>query len=967
MFNLFNPQNHSHRRGQIAVIIVLVVAVLFIFFSVILNLGRVAQIKTQTTVAANVTAAYLASEMASYSEYLYRTYLGGPGEVEDHESKRLTACKSTSVLITLLTFIVVLIIVAVITIVTGGTGTSFAIAASISLVTTLLTIGIQLTFIEPTISGLWNKIFKEMKLDQPTQFLESGLQTGLQNIVSDQRELADTEDYDTDLVWDGGVLSGDLVSRFSRFYTQRLLGSLDTSTGGSSVNWDTVDAFRGVLEEFIGQGSDGWGIWDPASRDLLNPCGDNDKANNPAECTCCCLPKQWCSNSSFGGCSAPDRPDYNTADNIVDEPNERASCCDSPVPMLLCGTTGSCPAPLAGMDPNDAWYRWVYDPYYESATNSFISFREFIGHDDEYRGFRNDGNNRPSAASDPAYPFRPRDANGFYALLWKMDKARVSDNPTFWCSVQSGNPDVVTDMPDNIGCVETTIDSLPGFSGSIDYAYGDGDCSTNDFTKMQWKKGSDRFCSRVWPYNQNCPGQRCAGTNSFCKPTDVEAHKNDQCGALSGNEKYWRSDTIDVIRYQMDEFIKWANGTLTTLGGANSEQKKRSFGDWYPEAKVWLEGNASGDVDHVCSGKDSKLCKWLTQVSRWKTVLENWYNNNAYPTVGGYICSRSSVADTISCLDSKINELQSCNNSCDADHCSAITYPAWPGSCTAAYRTSLQNIKTRFIYRRDFLVSVADTITQLETAKTKLRDFIVSSQAVLAQGQVFQNTGDLGTRHPKLSNFVIYGWQDENLLCGPGASRGCWHIVQVEARIPTLCGGKCGRKDPYFVETQLEVNRWPRIKTYTTDFLDTSRCESLGDSFDNGDYCNEDIDYENWKACYKGGTTKARIIRYDENRDLSLKFANAVPIWKFSLTNPQRGPAGQSVLDALAATCDPQGEGAFMINYAGQSPGCHTAAKEILTKGVMTESCAEYFFHRDPVDKYKDGFNIKFSKCEGDF
>src|SRR3990167_7737268 len=70
-------------RGQVALILILIIAIVLIMFAVVLNLGKIAQIKVITTVASNTSAAYMGSLMASYAENLYQVQLGGEDEVGD--------------------------------------------------------------------------------------------------------------------------------------------------------------------------------------------------------------------------------------------------------------------------------------------------------------------------------------------------------------------------------------------------------------------------------------------------------------------------------------------------------------------------------------------------------------------------------------------------------------------------------------------------------------------------------------------------------------------------------------------------------------------------------------------------------------------------------------------------------------------------------------------------------------------
>lgn len=66
--------------GQIALLFTLIIAVIFLFMSVTINIGRVAQRKTQLSNAVDATAILLASRLGSWAYYLSDTYLTDEGE-----------------------------------------------------------------------------------------------------------------------------------------------------------------------------------------------------------------------------------------------------------------------------------------------------------------------------------------------------------------------------------------------------------------------------------------------------------------------------------------------------------------------------------------------------------------------------------------------------------------------------------------------------------------------------------------------------------------------------------------------------------------------------------------------------------------------------------------------------------------------------------------------------------------------
>src|SRR3989338_6445485 len=89
----------SKKNGQVAVILILVVAAALIFYAVSLNLGRISQTKTMTTIAADTAASTLGSYMASFGQSLFMTSLGGDRKV----------CNWTGVVAAILVVIIVII------------------------------------------------------------------------------------------------------------------------------------------------------------------------------------------------------------------------------------------------------------------------------------------------------------------------------------------------------------------------------------------------------------------------------------------------------------------------------------------------------------------------------------------------------------------------------------------------------------------------------------------------------------------------------------------------------------------------------------------------------------------------------------------------------------------------------------------------------------------------------------------
>ena len=201
------------RSGQVAVIVILITAIVLVFYAVTLNLGRLSQVKTVTTVASNQATSLMASQMASYSQSLFKQTLGGVKK----------KCRSNGILQALISLIVVVAII----VATGGLGAGASslvnFLSALSLGLSSLAVVLQMTVIQPGLTSLWNKATIEV-LSTTNSFLEQGIRAGLQASVQDQKQIIDDIDLDQDRLCATCVPSSqnDVVSRFGIYYSKRL-------------------------------------------------------------------------------------------------------------------------------------------------------------------------------------------------------------------------------------------------------------------------------------------------------------------------------------------------------------------------------------------------------------------------------------------------------------------------------------------------------------------------------------------------------------------------------------------------------------------------------------------------------------------------------------------------------------------------------------------------------------------------
>ena len=170
----------KNKYGQTALIMILLTAAALIFLAITLNWGRVAQTKSLLSIAADESAALLASEAASYGEAQKQTNLVDQNQLQGPTGTFLD--------------LILLIIAIIVAVVTFGVGTpflSFIAVASVALAAVNLVL--QVVVVQPMISSMWNSLQKDQPIQQ--QFYEQGVSTALQNSVGDQVNVTDYLDW----------------------------------------------------------------------------------------------------------------------------------------------------------------------------------------------------------------------------------------------------------------------------------------------------------------------------------------------------------------------------------------------------------------------------------------------------------------------------------------------------------------------------------------------------------------------------------------------------------------------------------------------------------------------------------------------------------------------------------------------------------------------------------------------------
>ncbi len=292
-----------------------------------------------------------------------------------------------------------------------------------------------------------------------------------------------------------------------------------------------------------------------------------------------------------------------------------------------------------------------------------------------------------------------------------------------------------------------------------------------------------------------------------------------------------------------------------------------------------------------------------------------------------------------------------------------------------------ENQVPKFKLRAEFLQQRLDELNNIISVFEKaLPEFDALLNAAKDLIDCYQNSSTCLNEESGLPYTLIYGWQSDppqtTRKSAPG--EGYWHIVKVEARSPKRCDGACGVPgtcssggatcpDPAF----------PTVKTSVSGFMDTTRCYEL-----------ENTD----------GLVKFRVTRWDEDRDSNLiTFPGGIPIWQFHLPeHPARGKGtiGNTTAAGLYTACKDQfyqppsaisipaqykdvfGRAFLLSERIDGSDGvdpsigrtvnipCWQKAVDLVSQGVMTEVCAQYYYHENGLAK---GMSFKFVPCPDKF
>ncbi len=974
----------KNNNAQTALLMILAIVIGLMFFAISLNLGKISQIKTATTVAATGAATQMTSTLASKAEYQIKTQLGGSWK----------KCKSTSVWVAIAAVIIAIIVVFA----TGGVGAAGVIAI-IALVLAVANLVLQVAVIQPGLTSLWNKL--QQNLSEVEQVAEGGISSGLGQIAGDRVNLPDRFDMDADGIYgiNQNGAAKDEISRMGFYYTERLRHV-------PKPNDSAEKNFIQGLKDFMYEAPRGEAVLtDPFCKDPAN--------SQSMRCNPCCvggnLKPGTCGNIRFGSFDA-------------------SQCVSNSLYWNYYGLLNNLMA--------------------ENHGNATVSLREKLGFDDEHRLFVRQGpyenpdpaqmyNNQVQTGyciSETQQcveqnPFRVGDSDGVYRLLWRMEDAKD----------ETKRLDAV-----NVGGTSSSV-KWDNIQPLANYKALNTDCGQKkDYTTgFWWKPGADQFCADMpsavrgrsvqWPYNSNCFKHRSSASGGQCTTVQEGLGRNTTqtttCGCLEGEAaKLWPEDNVDNLVYGLDEFL----GVADYLAKLTDENLVTIIDKIYPDIAEWIapkcDKNSSDPFaqnPNVCSDGNEGYLRdfWrmtgggapgarptaTAATGGWAKLIKDWKESNASdPSAwcGAYsnlntsekervlarmsdeekakvLAGNNTLAFTAACLaETATNDerFKTCYEVFDKCVASNGTNCAQLPECQTLPRSYLDGADLTNLndVKKSWDLAAAHKPSVTARAQMALDMKMRADDAYEAFSQLHKRLGVLlapdgpadrlmqarvtakGGGHP-ISNWVIYAWQGEDVP--PGARqekarpRKYWHIVKIKTYTPGFndCANLISGND-----------KVPWTRTYQKGFLGTTRCYELTNA---------------------NGLSKAVVTRWDEDRQPLFLANRGFALWKFQFGNANPKVQNNASANDIVTQCV-GGSGwkqigitertrkmmkrlnlllteetalkeAFMLNGGeGDDKGCLDVVEQMLRKGVSSESCVRY-----DLDRSRNSMDFKFVKC----
>ncbi|MFA6379299.1 MAG: hypothetical protein WCX16_05935, partial [Candidatus Omnitrophota bacterium] len=668
-----------NKVGQISVILIIFIAVLLAAFAVIVNIGKMSQNKTSGIVAVDTSAALMASLIASHAESQYQGIINAGGS-DDHGDLTRRETSSIWTLIASLIIAIVGLVLVILGCFTEGT-TAVIGAWVISIAAVVLAaaaIVIQLAVIAPAMQGMWNRMFSNLTIQE--QFREQGIQSLFSYSAQDPVMIPDTGDFDMDGYFNGdGTPEGeaDKVGRFSFLYTRRAEYLAKQAASRTGYVKDFLKALAQLVYDQQTPNPPPltpWKIfsWEPAWDITPDGFGMHDK--------------------EIGGC-----PLFGYFKNECE--TTWCSVQNTTLPEL-------CPS-------NGTPWKFIYDWSWENPINTFLSFREQVGRDDENASIRflPPSSNPPAASAVAQTLSTPEmiseDSTGLYRLLWALDKVDLAGlntlapgnhEPCTWCGVgaaagqnfnscpadfsgftlprpnecNANNP-LYQSSPNGLRdcwCLKPTVDPIVTTPTQVPEDTCYNEMLNTGFLSFLWKKGMNLYCSEDLPYGacagKNCPGNcvnqngnsACCTDPALCSSTcdPVWTCGKDPQGNPVDNKSFWREDLVDYLRYgseSIDSFI---------------QQAEELF--WKTPQSLVGQSLMASWIKIAPNLEDAGILqKWIAALAAIKQELTALMNGTFSPA-GSFVCSGSNAAAINTCFNDTLTAIQNCMN---IDYCSNNT------------------------------------------------------------------------------------------------------------------------------------------------------------------------------------------------------------------------------------------------------------------------------------------------------
>jgi hypothetical protein len=704
--------NIRKSKGQVAVVILLVITLALVIYAVTMNLGRVSQSKTIVTVASNSAASLLASQMASYGQKLFKETMGG----------RFKICSTNW--LGILGMIIGIILV-IITAPAGGAGGWAYFLAIAGLALSTVSLVLNLTVIQPGLTSMWNKMIQDM--DTKDSFLEQALQTALFKAVDDPVQVPDIFDLDNDTMFgkSHGVYN-DHVSRLGIYYDKRLKDGL------------RLRDIRFMQDFLFGLRNLVYGAENPAARTFaltdpgegIGECAYHhiNNPNIPSVCNPCCQPHQ-APNMYYN----PSDPSCNPASVVFDPMNlaclpyvrmtpEGCDCfhngtCASMDEQV--GTAMSCWNP--DVSPfMTGWYPpplpFVYDRHYQNRQNTFRSFLENFGQDDGHQYYHKE--RLPETALNQEYASGRKfysERTGVFRLLHDLKDGGMNLNQLnpaaywdttgehcYWYDQKWGwtclgrdrgtykkevylqpmllpykpkvgnraselryqtNPFVDGTRFNLAGKPPLAPDAILNFddieAGMPFKLFADESaCAHQSPANGYWKRGADEFCSEraEYPYNVGDCGKFNIDWRTKCWDGGVSV--DCECNEIPVHRRnLWRDDAIDDIGMQIRQFVDIAKELLDE---PNIRGLVNDFEHWYEDLAVWIETrNAPGKFISArncfkCRAEPNQRVNILQDIGNRMHDLAVGLIAYAQKPFHGNAWCQGTIAEIITCLQKNV-------------------------------------------------------------------------------------------------------------------------------------------------------------------------------------------------------------------------------------------------------------------------------------------------------------------------